>query len=193
MKSRTLIICLFLLPAMAAARFVIARGARTIGRSSALLQPIPVLDRRIGAIDLKFVKQSIRHALPDGAGPAVPHATSWNRHTVGTELRVYDLRDLSNRAAFTVPPVERHGSIVRKAKHYEGRDALEVMLYSTVDRPSWWYACGIIGRAEWLGDKLIVEQTPEDQEKIRRVLSDARAGTAIPGMEWKANGNQSHQ
>ena len=108
-------------------------------------------------------------------GPAVSHRQRRDqRETVATEIACMICAIWS---AIWNSPSRRNdedGKVAGPPRHFAGRDAVSVMIWYSVDPRSWYWACGSMGRSEWLGDRLIAEQTPENHGKIRQVLHDVR-------------------
>jgi hypothetical protein len=131
---------------------------------------------------------ALRLAQADGSGPAIGSArVDYKRSFLVTEC-CYDVRDLAPRAEFTVPPVMRDGQVQRASYLLSGAAALAGLLEDAARARSFGFSRNT-GRICAACGRLVVEQTGENQKKVRDLLRDLRSGTRkVPGFRVKPAG-----
>ncbi|HET6246499.1 MAG TPA: hypothetical protein VFE47_02285 [Tepidisphaeraceae bacterium] len=120
--------------------------------------------------------KALRAAQPDGSGPCITRSRVIGKGSYRAVVRFYDVSDFCARAQYT-------NEDYSTAATSTGVKAVAAMIsHAYCDERHVEYtgqACGAMGR-------VMVEQSPDVQNKVRQMLADVRAGKPFAGFELRA-------
>jgi hypothetical protein len=94
-------------------------------------------------------------------------------------LRAYEAGDLLGKVV--IPnSYSGPGPIPEERTREELREEISVFLVETVEPESWIENNGDIGRCGWVGSRLVVFQTPENQVRTQSLLAELRETSVNP-------------